>query len=234
MPRLSPAELAALLDQAGFDRDELVTGVAIALAESGGDPGGHRVVTRDQVDSVPGQTGPEDSRGLWQINVDAHPWGRSIDLYNPTVNARAARRVYQEAGGSWRPWSTFKLSDHRDHLDDARAGVATHLKGSPSAGPTPGAGFDAVLDDAEDDKERAKREAAEDGGGGLADRLASALGSAFGAAVDQAVPDRPTWLRIGQGVAGAALVGAGAVLLLRDVGGDLAGQFVGDALGGTP
>src|SRR2546423_15718341 len=51
---------------------------AIALAESGGDSRSHATVG-------------EDSRGLWQINAQAHPdlAGR-FDLYDPAQNARAA------------------------------------------------------------------------------------------------------------------------------------------------
>ena|SRR3990172_1512184 len=50
----------------------------------------------------------EDSRGLFQINVNAHPWAADWNLFDPDTNARAARRVYDEAGGSWEPWSCAK------------------------------------------------------------------------------------------------------------------------------
>jgi nucleoid-associated protein YgaU len=49
----------------------------------------------------------EDSRGLWQINVNpavrANSWG---NLYNPAVNAKAMCDV-SDAGSNWRPWATY-------------------------------------------------------------------------------------------------------------------------------
>jgi len=45
----------------------------------------------------------EDSRGLWQINVQAHPTYACLNLFDPQVNAWAAYQVWVDAG-SWRPW----------------------------------------------------------------------------------------------------------------------------------
>lgn len=46
----------------------------------------------------------EDSRGLWQINLNAHPRFKDVDLFDPAVNAKAAFSVYSDAGNSFRPW----------------------------------------------------------------------------------------------------------------------------------
>ena len=45
----------------------------------------------------------EDSRGLWQINVRAHPTYGRLNLFDPQVNAWCAYQVWV-AAGSWRPW----------------------------------------------------------------------------------------------------------------------------------
>lgn len=64
----------------------------ICIRESGGEP------TARAVSDV------EDSRGLFQINVLAHPELASYDLYNPWINASLAFRLWREQG--WAPWST--------------------------------------------------------------------------------------------------------------------------------
>jgi hypothetical protein len=45
----------------------------------------------------------EDSRGLWQINVRAHPHLLDVNLFDPQVNAYYAYEIWRDAG-SWRPW----------------------------------------------------------------------------------------------------------------------------------
>jgi hypothetical protein len=92
MTQLSPRQLADHGATAGWHSQTLVTAVAIALAESGGKTDAHAVNAR------------EDSRGLWQINVRAHPEYASANLYDPAVNAQAAHAIYAKSG--WGPWST--------------------------------------------------------------------------------------------------------------------------------
>jgi hypothetical protein len=103
------AKLKTLAKQAGFPEGELDTAAAIAMAESGGDPGA--------LNAVPGANAkgrlPERSVGLWQINVLAHPEFDEATLRNPEENARAALAVFRKAGGSWRPWGTYTTSDPR-------------------------------------------------------------------------------------------------------------------------
>lgn len=50
----------------------------IMLMESGGNPGSRA------------NTSKEDSRGLFQINVKAHPQWKNTDLYDPVTNAKIA------------------------------------------------------------------------------------------------------------------------------------------------
>lgn len=115
---LTAAQIAALARQAGFDGDDLVTAVAVALAESNppGNPNSHGDTT------LGSGTG---SFGLWQIYSDAHPeFGPDFAaLYDPQTNADAAYSVYQGAGYSFKPWTTFKSGKYKNFLDDASAGV---------------------------------------------------------------------------------------------------------------
>ena len=111
--RLSPIAIAQLAANAGFTGQDLLTAVAIALAESGGNPG----VVGDQ------NITPGGSVGLWQINLRWHPEYTAAMLVDPQTNANAAYAVYRAAGNSFRPWSTFKNGAYTAHLDDAQSGV---------------------------------------------------------------------------------------------------------------
>jgi cell wall-associated NlpC family hydrolase len=92
MPRYTAEQIYGFARQAGFTPDEAATMTAIALAESGGDPRSHATVG-------------EDSRGLWQINAQAHPdLAQKYDLYDPVQNARAAFEV-SNRGGDVSPWT---------------------------------------------------------------------------------------------------------------------------------
>src|SRR5262245_22030042 len=92
MPRYTAEQIYAFARQAGFSPDQSATMTAIALAESGGDSRSHN-------------THGEDSRGLWQINVRAHPdLGTRMDLFDPVENARAAFQV-SHGGSDISPWT---------------------------------------------------------------------------------------------------------------------------------
>jgi Lysozyme like domain len=113
--KLSAVAIAGYASAAGFSGDDLVTAVAVALAESGGDPNAHGDLT------LPGS----GSYGLWQIYAHAHPeLGPDFtQLYDPAVNAAAAFSVYSAAGNSFSPWSTFKGGQYAAHLDIASQAI---------------------------------------------------------------------------------------------------------------
>lgn len=90
--RYSAAQIYAFALEAGFDQDDAVTMTAIALAESGG---------RDSAHATHG----EDSRGLWQVNLAAHPELAGVDLFDPRANARAAYAI-SDGGRDISPWTT--------------------------------------------------------------------------------------------------------------------------------
>lgn len=116
--RLSPAQIAQYAADAGFSGSDLAVSVAVALAESGGDPN-----AVGDVGLAP-HRGP--SRGLWQINVGdyAHPEYAQVNLFDPATNAAAAYAVYEAAGYTFGPWSTYGGGQYLAFLDQAQAVTA--------------------------------------------------------------------------------------------------------------
>ncbi len=119
MSHLSAEQIARYARDAGFRGHDLTTAVAIALAESAGDPRAHN--------DVP----PDDSYGLWQINMIGalgpdrrHHLHLDSDreLFDPRTNAEAAYDI-SGRGASFTPWTTYTGGAYRDHLDEARQGV---------------------------------------------------------------------------------------------------------------
>lgn len=112
--KLSAADIARYASDAGFEGDDLVKAVAIALAESGGKPTAVGDLTIVK---------PHGSIGLWQVNTNAHPEFDWTLLTDPAYNAEAAFAIYAAAGRSFRPWSTFKNNAYVAHLNDAFGAV---------------------------------------------------------------------------------------------------------------
>ena len=112
-------EIYRFARMAGFSPDQSATMTAIALAESGGNSGAHN-------------PRGEDSRGLWQINAAAHPNLRSVDLYDPVENAKAAFRV-SRGGADVSPWTTTHGGQRAKYLAyrmDAEAAARSAGDGS--------------------------------------------------------------------------------------------------------
>jgi hypothetical protein len=117
--KLSPEQIAQAAHDAGFRGNDLTTAVAIALAESSGDPRAHNPVP------------PDNSYGLWQINMigalgpdrrDQFDLDSNRELFDPETNARAAFAISGK-GDSFQPWTTFTSGAYKSHLDEARKGV---------------------------------------------------------------------------------------------------------------
>lgn len=107
-------ELEQIALDAGFTPEEARIMAAIALAESSGNP--------SALNDNPG-TG-DLSYGLWQINMIGNlgpgrlnQFGISSydELYNPTVNARAARSLYVARGG-FEDWSQYNNGAYKKYL----------------------------------------------------------------------------------------------------------------------
>lgn len=111
MGDLTATQIKNLAINAGFTGNDLTTAVAVALAESTGNP------------QALGDVGiGQGSYGLWQINSYYHPeYGPDFTtLYDPQTNANAAFAVYSAAGDSFTPWSTFKSGAYRSFLSQAQ------------------------------------------------------------------------------------------------------------------
>lgn len=96
---------------------ETATAVAIAMCESGGNTQAHN------------PRPPDNSYGLWQINMigSLGPARRqqfgirsNEDLFDASTNARAAVRVFTDAGNSFRPWSCYTNGSYLRYLAKAR------------------------------------------------------------------------------------------------------------------
>jgi hypothetical protein len=103
--KLSVAEITSYASNAGFEGDDLNTAVAIALAESSGNPNTVGDLTITAGGSV----------GLWQVNLHYHPEYTADALKDPQTNANAAYAIYQAAGG-FTPWSTFNKGAFAKYL----------------------------------------------------------------------------------------------------------------------
>ncbi|GAB3009628.1 transglycosylase SLT domain-containing protein [Saccharothrix stipae] len=130
MSKLSPEQIARHAHDAGFRGQDLTIAVAVALAESGGDPRAHNA------------TPPDNSYGLWQINMlgSMGPARRrefglesNRELFDPAENARAANKISGD-GRSWTPWTTYTSGAYKRHLDEARRGVEGMKRGGSRGG----------------------------------------------------------------------------------------------------
>ena len=114
---LSAAQIASYASAAGFTGADLTTAIAIAIAESGGNPKAYNPETAANTPVGQG------SVGLWQIYQKAHPEFAGQDLTDPQTNANAAYSVYAAAGYRFTPWSTFGSGAYEAYLSQAQ-GVA--------------------------------------------------------------------------------------------------------------
>lgn len=121
---LTPENITALASSAGFQGNDLVTAVAVALAESGGKTDAYN----PEVAAAGGTPGGKGSQGLWQIYVKVHPEFGGLNLNDPQINAQAAFQVYQAAGRSFRPWSAFKTGVFAQYMPVAASAVNSMLQ----------------------------------------------------------------------------------------------------------
>jgi len=115
---LSAAQIAQYAATAGFTGSDLITAVAVAETESGGDPNAYNP------EIAAGTPTGEGSVGLWQIYTKVHPHYTAQQLTDPQTNANEAYRVYSAAGGNFSPWSTFQSGAFMANINAAQSGVA--------------------------------------------------------------------------------------------------------------
>lgn len=102
---LSIHNLIELCRSVGFTEAQIPMAVAIALAESGGDP-----LATNQA----GNTPPSTDRGLWQINSYWHNEVSDHCAFDPVCCAREALRI--SGGANWSQWSTFGNGAYKQFL----------------------------------------------------------------------------------------------------------------------
>jgi len=119
MSNLLIPQIAALAANAGFSGPDLATAVAVALAESGGNPQAYNP------ERAAGAPDGQGSFGLWQIYLHAHPEYAGQNLFDPQTNALAAYAIYAAAGDTFRPWSTFTAGAYLRHLDAVNQALAS-------------------------------------------------------------------------------------------------------------
>lgn len=127
---LSYAQLEGLWVQAGGSEGSAPIAAAVALAESGGNPTSHN------------PNPPDDSYGLWQINMlggmgpdrrQRYGLANNAALYDPLTNAKVAVSM-SNGGANWQPWSTFTGGAYKQYM---QGGVPPDMANTPPGG-TPG------------------------------------------------------------------------------------------------
>jgi hypothetical protein len=115
IPRFaSGGTVARAAHAAGFRGGDLLRAVAEAKGESGWN---ERAV---------GDGGW--SKGLMQIYTKVHGWARGMNLFDPFVNMRAAKRIFDSQG--WGAWH----ADHTPHIGAARAAIESAFGGKGGGG----------------------------------------------------------------------------------------------------
>lgn len=118
MTTLSSAEISTYASRAGFSGDDLKIAVAVALAESGGNPQSHNI------------TPPDNSYGLWQINMygtlgparrATYGLASNDALFDPATNARVAHGVFKASG--WKAWTTYTRGTYKQFLSGDTGGT---------------------------------------------------------------------------------------------------------------
>jgi hypothetical protein len=95
-------DIQQVLQAQGATPQEAAILAAIAMAESGGNPGAANV------------SNIENSHGLFQINLNAHPSMTTQTANDPASAAAYALSLYREQGG--KPWSVFTNGSYQKYL----------------------------------------------------------------------------------------------------------------------
>jgi len=183
------AEVGIVAYEAGVrDSGPLATAIAIAMAESGGNPRAYNGRGRD------------DSYGLWQINMqgDLGPTRRqqfglksNSELYTPSVNAKAMMQI-SGSGKSWGPWSTYGGLRYYALLPAAK---------TAALGVAAGRGTGEAVDEATDIA------------GGAIEATQQGIGAVLKAG--RWMSDRNNWFRVAKVAVGGALIIGGLVAVSR-------------------
>jgi peptidoglycan hydrolase-like protein with peptidoglycan-binding domain len=120
MTKISDAAIADYAVGAGFPKVAVPTAVAVALAESEGDPSATHLNS---------DVHKSTDYGLWQIN--GYWWADILRRFSPwsdpAQNARMAVTVWKDSRWSFDPWNTYKHGSHLKFMDRARAAYPATL-----------------------------------------------------------------------------------------------------------
>lgn len=204
--------VASMIDIAGYaytaglrNPAKLAMAIAIAEAESGGNPNAHNT------------KGKDDSYGVWQINMKAHTTGElgitsATALFDPVTNAKAMVKI-SNSGANWGPWSTYPLLAAA-FLPPATAAAAAFLANPSIAGQYIDAGASAVSDAT--------------GVGALAQGFTEAVQAPL--KIMDWLSKPGTWTRIALFMLGGTLIIGGALLFARPALEQAAGSVAKDAV----
>lgn len=189
---ITPAQVAAVANLAGFRGDALTTAVAVSFAEDGSHD--TRAVNHNA-------DGSWDT-GLWQIN-SVH-WGQfpQRDLADAQKNAHAAY-VISSGGHNWTPWTTYKNGEYRAQVGAANAAITQMRSQGGAAKVAQGIGHSESFP------------GTNEVGGAVSD-VAGAVESIphfLGMLADVG-----TWERVGYVIAGLLAMGFGAFAILKSLG----------------
>ena len=93
---LNSTQVASYLYNAGFKGVNLQAAIKICNCESSFNTNAHN-------------TNGEDSRGLMQINVDAHPYYSHLNLFDPQINANCAYEIFTNSGKNFKAWTCARI-----------------------------------------------------------------------------------------------------------------------------
>lgn len=205
MAVLTMPQLVALAKSVGWSGDNAAIAAAIAKAESGGNTAAHN------------PRPPDDSYGLWQINMygakgperrKRYNLQSNTQLFVPERNAWVAHDLYMHGG--WKHWSVYTNGSYRAHLTAARAALST-----PAGNPPDDGGWAPGLPDPGDLN--------------VPNPLEPLVGLA------QFVTNPRNWLRLGMFIGGGVLLILGLLMLagqnslVRDARGAVVGAVAGKA-----
>jgi hypothetical protein len=133
MAVLHAQDLAKLAWNSGLHtQDSVAHAVAIAIAESGGDPTKHNKNAK---------TG-DDSYGLWQINMigklgpqrlSQFNIGDPKSLFDPALNGRVMAAISNN-GKNWSPWGAYKNKTYLLFMPEAKTAASSVVKQAQAGG----------------------------------------------------------------------------------------------------
>lgn len=124
---LSPSGIAGAASAAGFTGSDLVTAVAIALAESSGETG-----VIGPLPSGKNTDGTSDY-GLFQINSSHTALLSQGNWKDPIANAKMAYSLYVSRGRTFKDWVSYTSGTYLLHMPAAQIGVNTKTNPVASA-----------------------------------------------------------------------------------------------------